>query len=342
MCQEDGTPLEQVAVEPDWEPAHECVRLAALEAGLPPDEAFRLAPDVEPIWSEERGLPYLDGCRIRSRAGPPAALEVGVRYFARAAREAASGLVDQGRLATGDRFLYRLLGFQAEPRPAPAGPCHRARAGVTRISVQAGSLGPLLQRASAETSEGAEADLPAFVPAPVLDEMAWHTGENAGRETGGILAGYLRRDGERARLFLEVTAQIPAPHTESDQSKLTFTADTWTEVRSVLELRRRRELMLGWWHSHPVREWCKQCPEERQRVCALADGFLSDHDRLLHRAVFPRAFTLALVVSDVAFGSPRVAAFGWRSGMLERRGFHRLPAERSAPSAPSTAEATVA
>ena len=79
--------------------------------------------------------------------------------------------------------------------------------------------------------------------------------------------------------------------------------------------------MLGWWHSHPVREWCKDCTRERQQTCALAAGFLSAHDRALHRHVFPRAYSLALVVNDVACGGPTFSLFGWRDGLLEPRGF---------------------
>jgi hypothetical protein len=97
-------------------------------------------------------------------------------------------------------------------------------------------------------------------------------------------------------------------------------------VQAALELRTLGESMLGWWHSHPVREWCKNCPEEKRKQCSLARGFLSEDDRLLHRTVFPRAYSLALLVNDID-GGPTFSLFGWSGGAIEARDFHRI-AER--------------
>ncbi len=80
--------------------------------------------------------------------------------------------------------------------------------------------------------------------------------------------------------------------------------------------------MLGWWHSHPVREWCKECPVERQQVCKMSGDFFSAHDHALHRTVFPSAYSIAIVANDVATGDVTFSAFGWRDGLLEARGFH--------------------
>jgi hypothetical protein len=46
----------------------------------------------------------------------------------------------------------------------------------------------------------------------------------------------------------------------------------------------------------------------------------------LHRAVFPRAYSVALVISDGCedAGRPIWRLFGWRQGMLMARGFHVL------------------
>ena len=106
---------------------------------------------------------------------------------------------------------------------------------------------------------------------------------------------------------------------------LTFTSDTWTDVRRAVELRAGGELVLGWFHSHPQLAWCREkaCSAEEQRQCPAAEGFLSSDDQVLHRAVFPRAFTVALVMTRSARGIlPRL--FGWRSGSLEPRGFRVL------------------
>jgi hypothetical protein len=117
--------------------------------------------------------------------------------------------------------------------------------------------------------------------------------------------------------------------------KLTFTSDTWTDVRRAVELRDKGEMVLGWFHSHPQLAWCRErgCSLEQQRRCLAADGFLSVDDMALHRTMFPRAFTLALVLTHSVKGIvPRL--FGWRAGMLEPRGFrvldHPLMLERVA------------
>ena len=78
--------------------------------------------------------------------------------------------------------------------------------------------------------------------------------------------------------------------------------------------------MVGWWHSHPVLEWCKDCAPEKRAQCALAQGFLSEDDRLLHRTVFPRAYSVALVVNDLESG-PTFSLFGWSRGLIAAREF---------------------
>jgi proteasome lid subunit RPN8/RPN11 len=207
----------------------------------------------------------------------------------------------------------------------------------------------LLQSSLSERLRGAEpiaagggeqedaAELPVLLPARVLEEAADLARTEEGIETGGLLIGHLHHDQGMAELLVEVTAQLPARHTCGDATKLTFTAQTWTEARATLALRGKDEIMLGWWHSHPVRHWCRNCPLDRQRDCALARGFLSADDRALHRAIFPSAYSVALLASDVAFDDVSFSLFGWRQGRIERRGFHRRQEAASvAPAASST------
>jgi hypothetical protein len=162
-----------------------------------------------------------------------------------------------------------------------------------------------------------------FVSPAVVEEATALTLDEGASETGGILIGHLHRDPVSGQVFVEITAQIPARHTVGSSVKLTFTADTWTDVRATIALRSHDEMMLGWWHSHPAREWCKECPPERQRACPLGAGFLSSDDRALHRAMFPRAFCVALVMTNTTDGA-RARLFGWRSGVLQPRGFRLL------------------
>jgi hypothetical protein len=172
--------------------------------------------------------------------------------------------------------------------------------------------------------EAHKEDAPVFIPRQVFEEASAITRQAGAKETGGILIGHLRRDPEAAEIFLEVTAQIPARDAEADLTSLKFTPEVWTEVRAAIELRRRGEIMLGWWHSHPVREWCRECPIERQQKCAMASEFFSAHDRHLHRTVFPGAHSIALVANDTATDEVTFSAFGWRRGVIEPRGVYMV------------------
>ena len=148
--------------------------------------------------------------------------------------------------------------------------------------------------------------------------------EAGSAETGGILIGHLYKDASLPEIAVVVTAQIPARHTVSKTTKLTFTAETWTAVQAALDLRRSGEKMVGWFHSHPSFAFCNpECPPERRATCALQKPFLSGDDLLLHRAVFAKAWQVALLCNNADAGL-EFALFGWRHGLVQRRGFTLL------------------
>jgi hypothetical protein len=321
VLREDDTSVCQVPVEVDWEPAREAVRLAALRAGLEPADAFGLAPELEPVWHAARGQPYLGGF-VAGVASGPGREEFSLAYFRELSHQVTTRLVAEAVLAKGD--VIRCLPV-AYPQPAeelPDPPARIGRPAPPDIPVHPASLQDAVDRAG--LPDPAVDALPVFLPETVLAEVRGLTLAAGPRETGGVLLGRLFRDGGIGRLFVEVTAQVPARHTDASATRLTFTADTWTDVRSALALRGAGELMLGWWHSHPVREWCKDCSEEKRRECAFARGFLSEDDRLLHRTVFPRAYTLALLASDTGAPEPPLNLFGWSGGRLEERSWFTL------------------
>jgi len=155
-----------------------------------------------------------------------------------------------------------------------------------------------------------------------MEEASTRSRDAGGVETGGILVGRLHRSKGQPEVFLEVTAMLPAPHTASESQRLTFTHETWSAVQNALELRRSNEIQLGWFHYHP--RFCSKCPEEAQKRCAYARPFFSGEDVHMHRTVFPRAFHIALLLSDL--GGPELDAslFGWSQGVVTNRGFHIL------------------
>lgn len=322
VVREDDSPVGQCEVSPDWEPWREWVRWLAVRDGQPPEAAFIGACEIAPAWDPEHGEPRLRGVRIRTAAGEH---EFSLDPFREPARATIAGMVKDGRLGAGDLVRWRALAFVREdPMTNPLTPLGRHAA--PPIPVQSRRLAPGI-------TTGDPDDAPVLIPESVLAEVGALTLDATGRETGGILIGHLHRDEGRGTVFGRVTAQVPARYTEACATRLTFTPATWTEVRSAIDLRRRDEIMLGWWHSHPVRVWCRDCPEERRATCALARGFLSEDDRLLHRTVFPRAYSVALVANDVSDGGPTFTLFGWRRGLVEPREFTPIGGETDDPAA---------
>jgi hypothetical protein len=327
-----GESLGQVALTPDWEPAVECARYAGLRSFGVWATQSGAERSVEPVWDEALGEPYVGAFRVHlAGSGAYEWFEdfPATRYFGESAREAAAQMAESGTLNKGDRVAYRLAAF-ARPGHEPAPPPFQFDAADTppALALRQTSIAEFLA-SSAQCADRDHRDAEVLVPQWAVDEASVLTREAAARETGGILIGQVHRDPDTLDIFVEVTAQIPARHTTGDSVKLTFTSDTWTDVRSTIALRRREEIMLGWWHSHPAIEWCKACSPESQRVCQLAAGFLSADDKALHRAMFPRAFSVALVMTHALTGvSARL--FGWRSGLLEPRGFRLLGTDRAA------------
>ncbi len=317
---EDGTPVGQVPVEVDWEPAGEAARLEALGRGADPDTAFTSRYQVTPRWDAGRGPPYLAGFRVTLEGNEATPMDFPRRWFQESSRTVVAKMVADGLLAAGDRVRGHPLAFPlpalddgALPRPTLGRPAAPA---IPLLPLPLSRFGT-----RPEAGERGAADPPVFIPAGVIRELGRLTLTAGPQETGGILIGHLCRDPADATVFLAITAQVPARHTEASATRLSFTPETWTEVRAAIRLRGRDEIMLGWWHSHPVREWCRECSEERRETCTLRKGFLSEHDRRLHRTVFPRAYSVALVASDVADSDLRYALFGWRQGTIQSREF---------------------
>ncbi|MGE0553218.1 MAG: Mov34/MPN/PAD-1 family protein [Gemmatimonadales bacterium] len=317
----DGSPIERVDLTPDWEPARERFRLLVAERGVDPSVAFALEPLVEPRWSGLRGAPFVSACRLRAGDRSEPALDLGIGYFAGSVQRLSSELVTRGLLGEGERYCATLI---ARPRAEGERPRRGALRRRARVPIRPASLAALERCAVAHEDRG-DNDPLWFVPGELLEQARARVASERERETGGVLVGHLCRDPARGRLFVLATGQIPALAAVGDATSLSFTAETWTETRAELDRRARGEIMVGWWHSHPVHLWCRDCTIECRRLCALDRGMFSESDRRLHRTVFPRAFAVGLVLSDTGNGPPGVAAFGWRDGLIARRGYHTLP-----------------
>jgi proteasome lid subunit RPN8/RPN11 len=195
---------------------------------------------------------------------------------------------------------------------------------VRPLALADASLAGFVSAASFAGAGAADGHVPVFLPRRVLEETLELSRAAGDFETGGVLVGRLRRDAGVPDVFVEVTAQIPAPHTRSRATKLTFTGETWAAVQAALELRRQNEIMLGWWHFHP--DFCRlrECPVERRKLCPGASPFFSAEDVHLHATCFPKAYHVALLISDSTADGIAWSLFGWSQGMVAARGFHVL------------------
>ena len=326
LFRDDGAALEQVPLAPDWEPAVESTRLGRLRALGDWIATSDAGQHVEPLWHTDTGEPYVRGFRVHlaDPQGRDWAQDFDApAYFSDAVRMASARLVQSGALAAGALVRFRTAAFAHDDNGAST---HALRFDTTEqptpLGLRETPIGDLLAQ-STQCGEPCVDDVAVLIPQRVVDEATTQTLSDPQRETGGILIGHLHRDPVTAEVFVGVTAQIPARHTAGEATKLTFTSETWTDVRHTIALRRSDEQILGWWHSHPAGEWCKTCPPERQRVCQLQAGFFSDDDKALHRTVFSRGYTVALVMTN-ALAGVTPAMFGWRSGLIQPRAFRLL------------------
>jgi hypothetical protein len=321
-----GAALGQASILVDWEPAREWAIFCALRRNGRNTLVASGSTLVRPRWDAELGAPVMSGFSIEvtEDEGDDFCIDFSNTYFKELAQSVSSQLIEQGKLKAGERFLYCVLAYSDQrPDDGPGKDRLVAAELPPPVVIREGELGTHLATAAPFKPIGEE-EIPVFVPQNVLAEITALSQAAGANETGGVLIGHLFRDKVGGDLFLVVTAQIPAMHTRAEAARLTFTAETWTAVRAAIRLRGRGEIWLGWFHSHPVREWCKSCPEEKRESCTVFEDYFSPDDEALHRTVFPRAWSIALLVSELPQQSPSISMFGWRKALIGPRGFHVL------------------
>ncbi len=327
--------LGSLPIEPDWEPVLEWARFESLRGRRAEPIVFGTEGTwIEPHWSALLGSPYVEALKavVPWDNGDRDEFDVPLSHFAAAARAASIELVRDGTLARGELFQYLVCAYAPaeEPSPAPAGRFSvRPVAEVMPVVEQ-----PIDERLATSAPSGTPSEdcMPVFVPRTVLDETVKLMQRAGKKETGGILLGHLQRDARSGELFLEVTAQVPARHAVEELDSLTFTPETWAAADAARSLRNRGEVYVGWWHTHPAHAWCDDCPPAVRKRCpqGTATGdFFSTQDVALQRAVFPRAYSVALVLSTGCRSPESVHwnLFGWDRGRMAARGFHILDAD---------------
>lgn len=327
---EDWSPVGQTSVDIDWEPALEWTHFEGVRSGrLPP--VLNVCPAVViPVWDKEWRAPYVESFEVVMPGidGNNFVGEIPLNYLCELARTHSAKLVEQGKLRAGELFRYKVCAFAKNARSESA-----TAAGLIveeeeqPLDLRLSSLTEFTRNAEpAGNGTRNERDVPVFIPARVLDEVTAAANKAGDLETGGVLLGKLYRDEALPDIFIEVTAQVHALHTQAQHTKLTFTPETWESVRAAIKLRRQNEIMVGWWHTHP--DFCKNCPAEKRAVCTYSQPFFSADDCALHRTIFSRAFNVGLLASYLSSGELTHTLFGWRHGIVAARGFYVRPARQ--------------
>jgi len=338
---ETGRMLERAVVTPDWKAALEWTHFEGIREGALPAVTRTGPGEVEPVWDAHQGEPWVSGFRVtvRTGEGSVATRQIPKAYLRRIALEMSTDLIKRRELEPGSTFRWVVSALPAPggAAPATAGGALFAVGELARpLPVDESTFASFADDAVfASADDEAGGHVPVFFRRAVLDEATALAAASGDLETGGVLVGKLHRDGGprdggRPVMFVEVTAQVPAPHTRSSSTTLTFTAETWAAVRAAIALRGRNEVMAGWWHNHL--DWCRlrNCPLERRRQCSAANPFFSAEDVHLHATCFPAGYQVALLVSDsAAAGGLTSSVFGWWEGLVVPRGFHVLGGERA-------------
>lgn len=325
----DGRPLGRSIVTPDWAPLAEHVHFNGIVRGVLPPLMSQPPAELCPVWHPRRGAPFVDGVRIEMNgpAGKRHSASFPLDCFKAEAKRVSGEHIAAGTLKDGELFRYRAL---ARPRNQPAESSGRmALLDFEEIeqplTMAESSLREFLDRSTSLGGRSRTDDevLPIFVAQAVVAQSVDLVRAAGDLETGGILVGRLRQDRSAgaAKVFLEITAQIPALHTDQEEMRVTFTDKTWAAARDALALRQSEEMIVGWFHSHP--DFCGKCTVEKRADCSLNGIFFSKTDISLHRTMFPKAWMAGLLFSNRPAGIIP-AMYGWRRGAVAARPFHLL------------------
>ncbi len=343
----DGVRLGDVRLNLDWVPALRWAEWAEFEEGVKSGgtpAANSAHPVIEPIWSPEGEPPYVGGVKIRRAEEGAKPIAFPLSYFSSAVVNASSELVASGSLVAGQRFEYKIFALADAQRQRQANLGFDVVAVDQPPPIEVADLASLMTEAGEDSENGGIATaasslalaetMSIFIPQIVLDEATelartvGEVGTGDEVETGGILVGKLYRDRTSGILFSRITGQLPAEHTIATRHSLRFTPETWASVDQVMRLRAtdevaRNEIVLGWWHVHGW--FCEFCPPENRALCAFSSPAFSLADRDVHREVFQKPWSIALLLSFLGEERPSYDVFAWSQGQIEAVKFYTLP-----------------
>lgn len=350
---ESGDEIGSVALDPDFQPALECCQLAGVGAGRLESTATLPPGSIQPVWADEAGAPTVRALRVSmeaERGDEWSVVDLDVsRYLRAAIRRGASRLVEEGKLTEGSLYRHRVVAFATrDESPGRRRTTTRATVpaeeeGLLELDLESGSDAVAIVERSFDALLGsvrpeAEDPLPVVLHDIVAKDLLELAAAADEVECGAGLLGFLARDDESGRLFLEVTALAPVRGGLSKERSFVFTDEAWASVQEICALRGEGELVVGWAHSHP--NFCAKCPPQRQEKCSAAHAFFSEDDAHLHRTCFAKAWQVALLASDLPAQGRVLNLFGWGGGIIVPRAFTTIRPGAGAIVAPAAAATT--
>ena len=224
-------------------------------------------------------------------------------------------------------WAYQLLAYLNETETDG-----RSRIAVERsgppLAALSGTWADLAPRAN---WDGIHADdLPVAVCRSVIDDAFDEARQGSEREVAGLLLGEIRCDPASGGIYLLVSCYVPGGETAPGAATaVSLTPATFSRANELIALRRRdgrREIVVGWAHSHPFK-FCAACPLQTPPECVEKVLFYSTADLQVMQAAFADAFAVGLLVAPneprltEALGHSAVRLFGYRRGVIVARGF---------------------
>jgi proteasome lid subunit RPN8/RPN11 len=90
-----------------------------------------------------------------------------------------------------------------------------------------------------------------YIKENAINDIEQHLATNLRIEQGGILFGNAYKDPESQKIYVEITAAVPAPATMGTGQYLEFTSDSWLGIMNYAQRCHPQDNIVGWYHSHP-------------------------------------------------------------------------------------------
>jgi proteasome lid subunit RPN8/RPN11 len=139
---------------------------------------------------------------------------------------------------------------------------------------------------------GRDKKFQAVIRQSVLNQIHRHGKSSDDIEVCGVLVGSVFHDS--AGPWLHVQHAIEGNHATQRAAQVTFTAETWTHIQSIMDRQYPELRILGWYHTHPG-----------------FGIFLSDMDVFIQENFFPEPWQVALVYDPKA---KEEGVFLWKGG----------------------------